>query len=229
MLSIRSLTSFSLQLGVELSLAMEPPAVEDACYSLFAEFSKVATVSVSKPSCVRVIVYGPNFELRFFARHGAGEALVSINAFCEDSARARQSISMLLDVYRRFFRVCRGYVTSITSSRAFVKVVTTMPKDEVSKSIKVLSEDFGASLRVVEFRDLDDSSIRVFTGFIPVSGGLKGVFSRIVVVERRGLYATLSITLETQVNGDDPRDVEDKVYGLVGLARALMDLVALPH
>ncbi len=228
MLSIRSLASFSLQLGIELSLLIEPPSIEDVCYAIFSEFNKVATVSVSKPSCVRAIVYGSNFELRFFARQSSCEALVTIYSYCEDASRSRQSISKLLTVFRDFSRACRRYIASFMDTRVYVKVVATLRKEDAVRTIRTLVEDFGASLRAVEFRDLDDSSIKVFTGLLPIPNTKLGEVSvRVVMVERKSSYTTMSVTLESSAKGDDFVDIESKIYGLVGLARAFMDVSML--
>ena len=201
--------------------------IEDVCYSLFVEFSKSASVSVSKPSCIRAIVYGPMFELRFFARPATGEALVTIYSFCENPSTSRQGITKLLEVFKSFSKISRSYVLELGEAKVFSKVVATLPTETASKSVNVLSEGFGASLRIAEFRDLDDSSIRVFTGYIPRAGSLGGVHARVVIVERSGSYATVSITLETYARGDDHSDVEEKVFGLVGLSKALMDALAM--
>ncbi|NPA96669.1 MAG: hypothetical protein GXO32_03605 [Crenarchaeota archaeon] len=227
MLSIKPIIRFSMQIGLEMSVSLSPSVIEDVCYSIFVEFSKSATVSVSKPSCIRAIVYGPMFELRFFARPATGEALVTIYSFCENPSSSRQGISKLLEVFRSFSKICRSYVLEMGEVKVFTKVVATLPKEMASRSIKVLSDGFGASLRIAEFRDLDDSSIRVFTGYIPRSGNLASVYARLVIVERSGSYATISVTLEAYAKADSCRDVEEKVYGLVGLSKALMDAVAM--
>ncbi len=223
----RGLHDFSIQLGIDVKLVLSPESVEDVCYSIFATFRSEGSIAVSKPACIRAVVYSPNFELRFFARPETGEAMVTLYTFHEDASRAREIVRKLCRVVNLFTKATRGFVEGFSDARMSVKIMTTVKRDVAHHVVEVVSRDFGASLRVSEFRDLDDSKIKVFSGFLTRSGS-QCVSLRIVVIEKRSRYASLSITLETPLPSF-PQSVEDAACSLVGLAKAIVDYSILSN
>ena len=213
---------FSIQLGLDAKLFLSPESVEDVCYSIFATFRGEGNVAVSKPACIRAVVYGSRFELRFFARPESGEGVVTLYTFHEDFSHARELVKRLCRAVDMLRKAIKGFVNRFSDIRVSIKIVTSVRRDIANRIIETTSRDFGASLRVSEFRNLDDSSIKVFSGSMS-SSRLRYVSLRIVVMEKRSGYSSISITLETPISEALLNSLEGVACDLVGLARAIID------